>query len=61
MPVNQPLRIRTDRAAPGFNPPMVRLGGVGAFDELAADIPLQMFIEEDLDILAGGVAKLVEI
>ena len=46
MPVDQPLRIRTDRTGPGFNPPMVRLDGLGTFDELAADIPLQMVIEE---------------
>ena len=52
MPVDQPLRISTDRTASGFNPPMVRLDGLGAFNELAADIPLQMFIEEDLNILA---------
>jgi hypothetical protein len=31
---------------------MVRLDGLGTFDELAADTPLRMVIEEQLDILA---------
>ena len=31
---------------------MVRLDGLGTFDELAAAIPLRMVIEEQLDILA---------
>ena len=31
---------------------MIRLNGFGAFDELGADIALQMFIEKHLDILA---------